>query len=83
MGWFSKRKVMPAMPQQSRPQLMSDRELTARSGKLERSVQVREAAERASRVDGRRLTDWLPILDQLRAQKREDETLVLRHTQGS
>jgi tetratricopeptide (TPR) repeat protein len=56
---------------------MSDRELTARMDKLERNIQVREAAAQASRVDGRSLTDWVPILDQLRAQKREDETLAL------
>ncbi|WP_152990483.1 hypothetical protein [Sphaerimonospora mesophila] len=44
---------------------------------LDQTSRIREAAERASRVDGRRLTDWIPILDQLRAQKREDETLAL------
>ncbi|GAA3106834.1 hypothetical protein [Streptosporangium carneum] len=77
MGWFSRRKATPATPQQSRPQRMSDRELTAHSDKLEKSIHVREAAERAGQVDGRRLTDWIPVLDQLRAQKREDEILVL------
>jgi hypothetical protein len=35
--------------------------------------------ERASQVRGRHYVDWVPVLDRLRSEKRDDEALVLLH----
>ncbi|ROO90501.1 hypothetical protein EDD29_8230 [Actinocorallia herbida] len=37
----------------------------------------RAAAERAGQVGGRHYTEWVPVLNEMRTQKRDDESLVL------
>ena len=43
----------------------------------EADIARRKAADQAGHVDGRHYTEWVPVLNELRAQKRDDESLAL------
>ena len=62
-------------------QVNRERELEEMMAELERDTEEqrrREAAEReVSMVRGRHYVDWIPELDRLRSEKRDDEGLVL------
>ncbi|MEV0633355.1 hypothetical protein [Nonomuraea wenchangensis] len=45
--------------------------------RAEANIQRRRAADAASLVDGRHYTEMIPLLDQYRTQKRDDDALAL------
>ncbi|WP_182908068.1 hypothetical protein [Microbispora sp. H13382] len=59
------------------PNAQPTREEEQMLARVEASNQRHRAADAASLVDGRHYTEWVPLLDQYRTQKRDDDALAL------